>query len=49
MNPFNIKSSNPNGIYKLVKGIRDVSLALGEERERSLYPGEMAKLKSLRG
>ena len=42
-------SVEPNGVYKLVKGVRAIESSLGESGPRKLYPGELAKLKSLRG
>lgn len=42
-------SVEPNGVYKLVKGVRAIEKSLGKAGPRVLYPGEVAKLKSLRG
>lgn len=44
-----VASIEPAGLFKLVKGIRDIESALGESSERVLLPSEMKKLKSLRG
>ena len=44
-----ISSVEPNGVYKLVKGVRAIESSLGVAGPRKLYPGELAKLKSLRG
>ena len=43
-------SIEPSGIYKLVKGIRDIEEATKyEPQERMLFDGELSKRKSLRG
>ena len=41
-------SVEPTGLFKLVKGIRDLEEALKGDQLRTLYPGEIKKLKSLR-
>lgn len=43
-------SIEPNGLFKLVKGIRDIELAMSYEPcERILFDGELNKRKTLRG
>jgi hypothetical protein len=42
-------SIEPIGMFKLVKGIRDIEKALGKKEERKLFPGEILKLETLRG
>ena len=42
-------SVEPQGLRKLVKGIRDIEEALGTKGDRILYSSELAKRKSLRG
>ena len=42
-------SVEPGGLLKLVKGIRDLELALKGNKEREVLGGELAKLKTLRG
>tara|TARA_R110002020_G_scaffold172739_1_gene363106 strand:+ start:4739 stop:5560 length:822 start_codon:yes stop_codon:yes gene_type:complete len=45
-----VASIEPSGLFKLVKGIRDIELALGQEgKERKLFESELAKRKTLRG
>jgi len=44
-----LASVEPSGLFKLVKGIRDIEKALGGNKERKLNPSEITKLKSLRG
>jgi N-acetylneuraminate synthase len=45
-----VASVEPSGLFKLVKGIRDIELALGRKNsERILFEGELAKRKTLRG
>lgn len=45
-----VASVEPSGLFKLVKGIRDIELALGQEgKERKLFESELAKRKTLRG
>ncbi len=44
-----LASVEPSGLFKLVKGIRDIEKALGGNEERKLNPSELTKLKSLRG
>ena len=41
-------SVEPSGFIKLVKGIRDIELAMGKEGDRVLLEGEIEKKKSLR-
>ena len=42
-------SVEPQGLRKLVKGIRDIEEALGAKGDRILYSSELTKRKSLRG
>jgi N-acetylneuraminate synthase len=42
-------SVEPSGIYKLVKGIRDIEKSLGEGGPRKVCKEELEKKKSLRG
>ena len=42
-------SVEPIGFMKLVKGIRDIEMALGTDSPRVVYPSELSKRKSLRG
>jgi N-acetylneuraminate synthase len=43
-------SIEPNGLFKLVKGIRDIEKAMAyEPSERILFEGELNKRKTLRG
>lgn len=42
-------SVEPNGVFKLTKGIRDLEKAYQGKEARIIYPGEEAKRKSLRG
>jgi N-acetylneuraminate synthase len=44
-----LASVEPQGLIKLVKGIRDIENALGVKGDRILYPSELDKRKSLRG
>lgn len=44
-----LASVEPNGLIKLVKGIRDIEDALGGNHDRSILTSEKLKLKSLRG
>jgi len=45
-----VASVEPSGLFKLIKGIRDIELALGQEgKERTLFKSELAKMKTLRG
>ncbi len=44
-----LSSIEPSGVFKLVKGIRDLEKALGKYTPRKLYPGEETKRNSLRG
>jgi N-acetylneuraminate synthase len=45
-----VASVEPSGLFKLVKGIRDIELALGlEGKERELFKSELLKRKTLRG
>lgn len=42
-------SIEPSGLFKLVKGIRDIELAMSlPEKHRELFGGELAKMKTLR-
>lgn len=43
-----VASVEPAGLFKLVKGIRDIEAALGKKSARVVLPSEMKKLKSLR-
>ena len=43
-----LASVEPQGLYKLVKGIRDIEKALGETGPRKLLNSELEKRKSLR-
>jgi len=42
-------SVEPGGLLKLVKGIRDLELALNGNSPRIITSGELTKLESLRG
>jgi len=42
-------SVEPGGVLKLVKGIRDIEKSFGKEGNRIVTPGEVEKLKTLRG
>ena len=42
-------SVEPGGVLKLVKGIRDIEKSFGKEGNRIVTPGELEKLKTLRG
>ena len=42
-------SIEPDGLIKLVKGIRDMEKAIGSDGPRKLMKSELKKLKSLRG
>tara|TARA_Y100001963_G_C6764395_1_gene441432 strand:+ start:915 stop:1730 length:816 start_codon:yes stop_codon:yes gene_type:complete len=44
-----LASVEPQGMIKLVKGIRDINSALGEYGPRTVRAGELSKRKSLRG
>ena len=44
-----IASVEPSGLFKLVKGIRDIESALGGNSKRILLQSELSKRKSLRG
>lgn len=44
-----LASVEPAGLFKLVKGVRDIEKALGGNNERKLLKSELSKLKSLRG
>jgi len=44
-----LASVEPAGLFKLVKGIRDVEKALGGNKERTVLGTELDKRKSLRG
>ena len=44
-----IASVEPSGLFKLVKGIRDIESALGGNSKRILLQSEISKRKSLRG
>jgi len=46
-----LASIEPGGLIKLVKGVRDIELALGPDmpQDRILFPSELAKRKTLRG
>ena len=44
-----VASVEPIGVWKLVKGIRDVENSLGSKGERVLLDGELSKRESLRG
>ena len=44
-----LSSVEPHGLIKLVKGIRDIELALGTKGPRKLFGTELEKRKSLRG
>lgn len=44
-----LSSVEPAGIFKVVKGIRDLELSYLGDQSRNLLPGEEEKLKSLRG
>ena len=41
-------SIEPTGLFKLVKGIRDIEGALGGNSKRQILPSELKKLKTLR-
>ena len=43
-----LASIEPAGLFKLVKGIRDIENALGGNNKRQILPSELKKLKSLR-
>lgn len=43
-----VASVEPSGLIKLVKGIRDIEEALGGNKPREVYPGELVKQKTLR-
>lgn len=42
-------SIEPQGLLKLVQGIRNIEKSFGEEKPREVFGGELAKRKSLRG
>ena len=42
-------SVEPHGLIKLVKGVKDIELAMGESGPRKLFGTELEKRKSLRG
>tara|TARA_R110002074_G_scaffold72666_3_gene167279 strand:+ start:594 stop:1421 length:828 start_codon:yes stop_codon:yes gene_type:complete len=44
-----LSSVEPTGLIKLVRGIRDIDRAMGTGGPRKISPGELNKLKSLRG
>ena len=44
-----VASVEPQGLMKLVKGIRDIEAALGTGGPRTLLQGELSKRESLRG
>jgi len=44
-----LASVEPQGLIKLIKGIRDIENSLGVKGDRILYPSELDKRKSLRG
>ena len=45
-----VASVEPSGLFKLVKGIRDIELSLGEKpNSRKLFKSELEKRKTLRG
>ena len=45
-----VASIEPSGLFKLVKGIRDIELSLGEKGlGRQLFKSELEKRKTLRG
>ncbi len=44
-----VASVEISGLIKLVKGIRDIELALGSDSDRIVTKGELSKRKSLRG
>jgi N-acetylneuraminate synthase len=44
-----LASVEPQGMIKLVKGIKDINSALGEYGPRTVRSGELSKRKSLRG
>ncbi len=44
-----MSSVEPGGLLKLVKGIRDIEMSLGDNGPRKIIGGEIEKLKSLRG
>jgi N-acetylneuraminate synthase len=44
-----LASVEPAGLFKLVKGVRDIEKSLGGNEERKLLKSELSKLKSLRG
>ena len=44
-----IASVEPGGLFKLVKGIRDIEQALGQFGPRKIFPSELEKRKILRG
>ena len=44
-----VASIEPAGLFKLVKGVRDIENALGGNSERVLLQSELSKRKSLRG
>jgi len=43
-----VASVEPSGLFKLVKGVRDIEKALGGNHKRQILPSELKKLKSLR-
>ena len=43
-----LSSVEPNGLFKLVKGIRDIEKSFGNYGPRELMSGEIQKKKSLR-
>ena len=43
-----LASIEPAGLFKLVKGIRDIESCLGGNDDRTILPSEKMKLKSLR-
>lgn len=42
-------SVEPQGLIKLIQGIRNIEKALGKKEERIISPGELKKIESLRG
>jgi len=44
-----IASVEPGGLFKLVKGIRDIEQALGQFGPRKIFPSELEKRRTLRG
>ena len=43
-----VASVEPSGLFKLVKGVRDIEKSLGGNYKRQILPSELLKSKSLR-